>query len=1322
MGASEAIDARLPLSPAQLGIWLGQQLDPLSPAYWTAEAVELQGALDLAAFGEALTQAISDCEALHMRCVAEGDEVWQIRTPAHWALRHVLLDSGGADSPEVAWEAAWRWLQDDLQTVPDLEQGPLFATALLRLGPTRHLWVLRAHHVALDGYGYALLLRRVAALYSIWVGGAASPEADPPRARLAAVLQETQLYQQTAAGADRAFWLERLRDAAPPVTLAAAAPLARGVRRLRGELPPAQLAQWQAAARACGVDWAAWLLAAIAAWLARNTQASEVILGLPVMIRLGSQALSVPCMAMNIVALRLQIDHQQGMAALAARVAGELRAMRSHQRYRYECLRQDLAAQREGAARTQALFGPVVNLMPFERPVAFGPLRARQLPVSAGPVEDLSISIVPHESGVRVDCEANPMAYDATLLSSLRTGLVEALDVLSSAAQDAPLHTLLAGPPLSIVDGTPLPPQEDVLVALRAHAARMPDAAAIEQCGQRLGYGELLIQVQQLAAELARRGVGPESRVAVLLPRAPQTVVALLAILWAGGAYVPLDPDSPAARIAMVLEDATPALLLTHQAYAQTINAGMPVLFLDTWHPAPDVPDVPGLPEPQVLAADALAYMIYTSGTTGRPNGVMIPREALAHFVAGARERYAMRAADRVLQFAPLHFDASVEEIFVSLSSGACLVLRTEAMLESVPAFLAACEAQRISVLDLPTAFWHELAYSLGPQTMLPASLRLTIIGGEAALAERVLRWRAQAPAASVLLNTYGPTETTVICTTAELAGPAALHWEGESVPIGAPLPGLRAVVVDAALQPVRRGESGELCLIGGALARGYYGREAVTAARFVRLESLPGAPRAYRTGDRVRLREDGALVYLGRLDEEFKISGYRIDPSEIETALLACAGVREAAVLGQVLAGGSKRLVAFIVMEDGGGLRPPDLQAQLARTLPAPAVPGCYLGLSCLPRNANNKIDRAALRVLAEQDAAASVRLMEDTAGTGNALEQCVMAVWREVLGLSEITLESDFFALGGKSLQAIQVANRLGIALQREVPVSSLFRHPSVAALAAALDFPVGHEPPARQDPFAPLLCLQPGEGPALFCVHPAEGLSWCYMGLAAHLRRMPIYGLQASSLSGPQAPDIAQALTAYLACVRSVQPHGPYHFLGWSSGGGIAHALAARLQAAGEQVSLLAMMDAYPSDIWAGKPPPSERDALVTLLDVIGDAAVAPDGRPLEVDEMRARLARPGSSLAVAGEGRLAHLAQMSIESMLLYRQLRHPVFVGEVLFFLAAQRAPGAPDWRLWQAYVQGAINKVDVASTHNGMSRPLPLAHIGRVLAARLEQA
>lgn len=1250
---------RLALTSAQYGIWLGQMLDPASPAYWTAEAVELTGALDAAAFETALRQAVAECEALQQRYVSDGEQVWQTTAPdAGWTLGRHHLDP----------QAAERWMQADLLATPDLENGTPFSSALLHTGAERTLWYLRVHHIALDGFGYALLAQRVAVLYS-----ALTTHASPPAARpgaLAPVVAEDAVYLASpACEADRRFWCARMDGAAPPVLLAPPAPAAHGVLRRRATLGK------DTAAQVDGTDWSAVMIAAFAAWLWRESGARELTIGLPVMSRLGSAALGVPCMAMNIVPLRLRVDPAESLSALACSVAAELRSVRPHQRFRYEHLKQALGM----AGGRQRLFGAVINIMPFDRPPAFGPLAARSLPVSAGPVEDLSLMIAPGPDGVRCDMEFNSAAYNDDAAARLHTSLLDTLSALTAAPTE-PLAALLPARAMAILAAPALAQApEPVLAALMRHARQTPHKIALEQDGVELSYRALLDEVTALAARLQAHGVAADSRVALLLPREPRTIIALLAVLWAGGAYLPLDPGGPALRIAAVLADATPQLVLTLRRHAALVSGC--VLYLDDEAgPAPSPPDRPA-------PGASLAYIIYTSGSSGRPNGVMIERTALDHFVAAASERYAIEAGDRVLQFAPLHFDASVEEIFLPLCAGATLVLRNDAMIESLPRFLDACAERSITVLDLPTAFWHELAFSVGErQAALPDCVRLVIIGGEAVMPARVARWRSHA----VLLNTYGPTEATVICTTAQLAGP-------DAPPIGRPLAGLTAVVVDGALRPVAAGVEGELCMIGHTLARGYLGQPELTAQRFVRLGALDGSPRAYRTGDRAILGEDGQLRYLGRLDAELKISGQRIDPLEIEAALLLHPGVKEAAVV----ADNGRRLSAFIVAA-AAAVPTAALRAFLSERLAAAAIPANFVARAVLPRNRNGKIDRKALLIEAGPPAGSG-----QTRATG--LEAAVMQAWREILGVDALDTGDDFFALGGKSLQAIQVANRLAAALGREVTVSALFRHPTVAALAQSLELPASHG-----DQYAPLLSIQSGTGPALFCIHPAEGLSWCYLGLARHLPQVPIYGLQARGLTGAPPANAAAMGDDYLDLIRTRQPHGPYRLLGWSSGGGVAHALAVRLREAGETVSLLAMMDAYPSDIWHGKPEPEERDAMLALLDVVGG-----DGQDLGRDALLARFQAPGSALAGAGADYLARMIAMALHTMRIYRGLRHQRFDGDLLFFHASERGPEAPDWQGWSPYVAGQIEKIDIASNHNTMSRPAPLAHIGRVLAARL---
>lgn len=1429
---------RMALTAAQLGIWIGQQLDPANPAYWTAEALHLRGNLERSAFAAAVRQAIAEAETLHLRFASDGNSVWQSCEYAPWQWQEI--DFRHAASPMAAAQA---WMEQDLRQRPNLQYGPLFGAALLQLAPEHHLWYLRAHHIALDGYGHALLTARIGALYE---AACLQRSAPPPRhTGLAQLLAQDQAYQASGArSADQAFWQQRLAGAAAPTLLAPATPLAHQVRRQHAQLPAASMAGWQALAATGQIDTATLLQTALLAWLAATTGQTGLRCGLPQMLRLGSCAVNLPCMAMNIVPLCITLDPAQSLLQAAHGVRAELHAMRAHQRYRHEHMKHDMqdleqtrqqtrletrqpddsSGQPRSSGREQRLFGVVLNWMPFDRPTTLaapGPhaIVTELLTVASGPVEDLAINLKPQPDGsMQLALEANPDAYSAACLQALLTSLSQTLNHLQ-AQPDAPLHqiridtaalqaahasplqagsgmasgplpghqaglqsglppnlppnlpqdlppNLPATPALAVLQGALLErPAQDVVQAFIERARARPAQCALMHQGKAMSYADLLQAVQAVAAQLQQQGASPCSLVACMLPRSPEAVISMLAILWTGAAFLPLDPAGPMSRSDTVLAQAQPLLGIATPQDAERFAPHCRVLCLQRrdqgiWQlvaavapghgittPAADTApdDAATFAAPVTSADDTPAYVIYTSGSTGHPNGVMIGRAALAHFVAAIGSHYGLTPKDHILQFAPLHFDACIEEIFGTLCHGATLILRHDAMLDSLLLFLQACDAMAISVLDLPTAFWHELAYCISEgQARLPACVRLVIIGGEAALPERLARWRASVPSHVVLQNTYGPTETTVICSSAALAGPdcilpaaSIVNGEAGPLPIGRPLPGVLLAVVDDNGQPCATGTAGQLQIAGPTLALGYLAQPALSARRFRALPALPQAPRWYQSGDRVVLGQDGQLRYLGRLDDEFKISGHRIDPLEIETTLLQYPGMLEAAVVAVKRPHGAAPLVlaAFVVLPDGAQCHGAALREFLAQSLPAPALPASFSPMARLPRNQNGKIDRNALRqqaTSAQQAEAGSV---------ATALEQRIMAVWHEVLG-QPATPQDDFFMLGGKSLQAIQCANRLSVALQHEVAVSTLFRHPVLADLAQVLgtasaaalaqrqrhakpatqaDSDVGHVAPplASGAEFAPLLSIQRGSGPTLFCLHPAEGLSWCYLGLAAHLPPMPIMGIQARGMQGELPADIDAMLSDYLKLMRSTQPQGPYYLLGWSSGGGIAHALATRLQAAGERVAMLALMDAYPGTIWEGKPPPQERDALVALLDVIGASQFDANGEAAKAEVLMQRLLAPGSTLAYAGQAQLQRICQSALHTMRLYRDLQHQPFQGDLLFFHATQRPADAPDFRQWQALVRGTIERIDIDSTHNGMSQRAPLGHIGRELARRL---
>ncbi|MFI6350392.1 amino acid adenylation domain-containing protein [Streptomyces sp. NPDC050560] len=1013
------------LLAAQEGIWTGQQLDPGGPAYNTGEYVDIEGPVDTAAFESALRRSVVETEAVNaVFAVADDGRPRQVDAPADgWPLH--VKDLTAAPDPRGA---ALDWMAGDLATPVDLAHGPLFAHALLRLAPDRYLWWHRVHHIALDGFGLSLVARRVADLYTALLAG--SPPAESGFGSLAAVRAEEAAYRASPRfGRDRDFWTRRFADrpAVPTPARRVALP-ARTFRRLVTDVEPERADALRSTARSLGVTWPELLLAVVAAHLGQVTGAPEPVLSFPVMARFGSASLRVPSTVRNVLPLRLPVGPDDTARTLATRAAAELRAVLPHQRYRYEELRRDLRL----VGGERRLSGPGVNIMPFAYDLRFAGHRSTVHNVSAGPVDDLSVNVYDRAEGggLRMALDAHPDLYDAGALATHRQALLALLEQAVS-APDRPLVQGRASRPraaVRVLDGGPLPtPAKPVLDLIAEHAARQPETTAVEQGGRRLSYAALHTAAGALATRVAASGAGRGDLVAVALPRGTDAVVATLGVLMSGAVLCPVDLTGPRARARSILDATQPRLVLAASADANSLGPH-PVLLTDG--PAEAVGAE--TPAPHAPAPGDPAYVIHTSGTTGLPKGVETGHHALARFVAGAGHRYGPGRDDRVLQFAPPHFDTYVEEVFLTLCAGATLVVRTDDMTDSVPGFLTACARLGVTFLDLPTAYWHEVAHTLSTgAAALPAAVHTVVVGGEAALAERVDRWRTTVGSGVRLVNTYGPTEATVVATAADLNDPSLGPGD---VPIGVPLPGVGAAVVD-----------GELYLLGENLANGYLGSPP-DAARFAPLGVLPGAPRAYRTGDLVRLGEDGQLRYRGRADMEIKVSGHRVHPAEVESALLTHPQVGEAAVIGRRLDDGTQALTAFLVPE-GPPPRAVDIRSHLASRLPAALVPAAVICLDRLPMTSTGKTDREALAVLATGRAPTEPSAPR---GTG----AVVTDAWRRALGLSDLSPNDDVFDAGAHSLQAIQVANRLGAKLGREVRVAWLFEHPTPASLAGFLD----------------------------------------------------------------------------------------------------------------------------------------------------------------------------------------------------------------------------------------------------------------------------
>ncbi|EDX86939.1 amino acid adenylation domain protein [Synechococcus sp. PCC 7335] len=1355
-----------PLSAAQKGIWLGQQLNPQSAIYNTAECLELIGDLDPVLFERAVRQMVAEAETLNL-CftVADQSPVQSVAENLKWRLTH--LDLSGDDHAE---QAAWNWMRQDLSQQTHLGANPLFAQALIRVASDRHFWYQRIHHIAIDGYGSSLLLRRAAEIYTRLKQR--QPVSLSPFASLRAVIEEDIVYQKSEQKArDRSFWLQALEGAPEPVSLSCKPMPASDVcLRQKSALPSEVFQQLKTVAQQNGAAWSDLLLAVTAVYLHQATSADDLTLGVPMMGRLGSASLRVPAMVMNIVPLRVLISPDICFLELVEPIRQQLRSIRPHSRYRYEQLRRDL--KRVGGGRR--LFGPIVNIMPFDYAIHFGETAGIVHNISAGPVEDIAINFRAQAGGKRLTLEldANPDCYSlneltqhqqnwlATLHSVLnhpkqvisaaqlvtRTGItaLNATELhnteLHNSQRDSSQRSIISQ--RNIIRGEPLlSTPQPVLTRLIEQVSLRPHSTAIVASEVSMSYCELLAAAHNLAVRLTNAGVKPGQIVAIYLPRSWEAIITILGVLFSGAGYLALDPTAPVARNSHLLKDAQPALLITTSEYQPHSISGLPPTIL--LNPLEYLPTT-DLSMAEVVTSDlstipaqnSPAYVVYTSGSTGVPKGLVIDHRALSNFVSGALQRYKIQPEDRVLQFASLHFDASVEEIFLTLCSGATLVLREESMLQSLPHFLKVCQQKDISILDLPTAFWHELAFCLSNhQESLPTSLRMVIIGGEAAQSERIKQWHSVVGNEVRLLNTYGPSEATVVATVATLE-PGCVD-QGK-VPIGRPLPGIDIAVINAAGYPATPGQRGELCILGPTLAKEYLGKSQLTADCFVCLHQLPGKPRAYRTGDQVFIRPDGQLVFTGRLDAEFKISGHRINPAEIESVLLTIPGIREAAVVGHHLPEGIKRLCAYLVAK---APHPPvrTLRQHLSERLPAAVIPAGFNFLEALPKTLSGKVDRTALH-------SCSPKWITQRENAASSLEAVILRTWEDILGQQGLTVQDDFFELGGQSLQTIQATNWLSTKLDREISVSTIFRHPTAAALAKALNSDISSSEVegagGRQflstgsstgdTLFSPLFPITEGNQP-LFCIHPAAGISWCYMSLAKHLgAQHSLYGLQSpyldagalalESLSqGISKDSWEQMMERYLAMIRQVQPEGSYRLLGWSFGGMVAQAIATQLQQQGNNIEQLILLDAYPGHCIKRRDRHSEQEVLELLRQATGQASLPSKQIAGKEDNNRPQQLQSnlGSHLDLLRQNTLLDITRYNIQ---MAQQAPTPdPYNGNLIFFTASHgRTDATLTHRQWQPFVTGSIKNYNIDTTHGQLLTGEYSQIIARAIAAHLE--
>jgi len=1022
-----AAPALFALSVAQTDIWFAQRLDPESACYNLGGYFEVAGEIDPALLTAALRQAVAQIDSLRINFVATGDGPRQFFCN-DLAVDVALIGFGDRSDPRGA---ALDWMRRDMDRPFDLSGGSLCRFALLRIADDRLLVYEVAHHLIMDGIGSALLDRAVAGIYAAMAAGA-NAAADARMSALA-ILDDEAAYMRSARHArDRDYWQSALAGWRDTVTLSGRPPAWPGTSVASSfDLPHACRHALASLGAAHGASWAATFLAATALYLARMRGAADVVIGMPVAGRTSPALRRAIGLASNIVPIRLTIDPRESFGALARQAGVRVRAALRHQRYPARSLRQHAGL----AADDGGLFATVVNFVPIDEEIYYNNVKIKKHHLGNWRVEDLLITVTDaaQDGSVRIDMIGNALNYDAATLARHQERLAQLLAAVA-ADPDQPVGRA----PIITPDerdallhrhgvGAVAPPPATLPALFEAQAARTPDAAAFVLGNNILSYAVLNERANVLAHALIARGAGPETIVGLCAERSAEMVVGLLGILKAGAAYLPLDPAYPAARLALMLDDAAPTLLVARAGAAQVWPAALPVISINAVGSGEAAEPGATSANPRTpLAAGHPAYVIYTSGSTGMPKGVVVTHAGIAALAQAHVARLGITAGARVLQFASLNFDVSLCEIAMAWAAGATLVMAPQEALSGA-ALRGLLQAARIThAMLLPT-----ILATLGGADGL--GLEALVVGGETCPPALRAEWSASRR----MVNAYGPTETTVCAT---LSGPL----DGMSAPIGTPIAGTRVYVLDAALAPVPVGADGELYIAGAGLARGYLGRPALTAERFVADPYGPPGTRMYRSGDLVRWQPDGTLAYVGRADFQVKIRGLRIELAEIEAALAAQHGIAQAVVTARDDGPGGRYLVAYVVPRAGHTPEPAQLHRALGATLPAHMVPALFVTLAALPRAESGKLDRRALP--APTDAA---RAATPFAAPVGARETALAAVWADLLGVERIGRYDNFFELGGHSLLAITLVERLR-ALGWHAEARAVFSAPVLADLA--------------------------------------------------------------------------------------------------------------------------------------------------------------------------------------------------------------------------------------------------------------------------------
>ena len=1055
--AEQTIPRRDPSAPppvlsfAQERLWFFDQLEPGSAAYNIPAALRLTGRLNVEILQRSFNEVVRRHESLRTSFALENERPAQIITP-ELKLRLPVVDL--RELPEAAREAeAVRLATEETRQPFNLAHASLLRTRLLQLDAEEYVLLLTMHHIVSDAWSLDVLVREVAVLYEAFLRGQPSPLEDLPIQYADYAEWQRGWLTEDVLSSQLHYWTEQLDGAATVLNVPTDYPRPP-LQEFKGATElfvlPAKLSEaLRKLSRRAGTTLYMTMLAAFQTLLGRLTNQDDFLVGTPIANRSRPEFEQLIGFLVNTLVLRANLDGKQTFRELLHHVKETTLGAYSHQELPFERLVRELQPERDRSRNplVQIIFD-LQNLPTSANALTDLTLRPQEFDTTTTRF-DLELHLWDWPEGIRGDIVYSTALFEAKTVKRLSgyfqkllEGIVanpnERVSAFELLSEDERREALLTGSETT----RPYPRDSSIQKLFEEQAEKTPDRIAVVFGGQRLTYRELNQRANQLAHYLRALGVETETRVGLCLERSPEMIIGLLGILKAGATYVALDAAYPPERLLFMLDDTQTQLVLTVEALGDALPAHhAPLILLDADWPRIAVESVENFQGEAV--AENLAYVTYTSGSTGEPKGVAVTHRGVVRLVRG--NNYASFDEREVfLQFAPLAFDASTFEIWGSLLNGAQLVLMPEGK-ASLPDLTRAIRAQGITTLWLTAGLFHVM---VDEHTDGLNSLHQLLAGGDVLSVAHVRKFLDGAGQSCSLINGYGPTESTTFACCHRLKRSDAAKT---SVPIGRPIVNTQVYILDGALRPVPCGFIGELLIGGDGLARGYLNQPELTAEKFVPHPfSEEAGARLYRTGDLARFLPDGAIEFIGRRDRQVKIRGFRIELGEIEAALGQHRTVRQAVVMASGTDATDKRLVAYIVPEDGATLTLAEINSFLKQRLPEHMLPSAVVSIAEMPLSPNGKVNRQAL----PSHEHAIPALEDGYLAPRTPVEEILTRLWAELLKIERVSLDGDFFELGGHSLLATQLISRVRAHFGVELALGTLFDAPTVAAQAAQVE----------------------------------------------------------------------------------------------------------------------------------------------------------------------------------------------------------------------------------------------------------------------------